>query len=208
MFNTLTEVPEEIQEFYYTEYQQHLTGNLVEESYEYQGDDGNIYTAIRLVPEYVTIEVVVPVPAPEFKSMGDVWRVISLHKGSRDDIIKLFLGLVDNKDQWGYLDTFLRWMKSEPSIEGPDYYYTTESGEVLLNEQLFYEAVQAWSGSKPKRPLSLDIDQWFIDNAKELRKAAYPSIEEQMRLQFEDMSNGTTEWMKAMQKVNDQYPLS
>lgn len=207
MFETIGDVPAAIADFYHIDTRHEPTGEQVEETYEYQDDQGNTLTGTRLVPEYVNVDYVVLNTSPEFKSMSDVWMVVNLHKGSRDDLIRLFLGMVNNKDQWKFHDKYLDWMAKEPSAEDPVYSPVDEFGVPVFDNTMFNAATTQWNSEKPVRPAPLNIDQWFLDNVEALRKAAYPTMEEQMRLQFEDMMNGTTLWRDTMQAVNEQYPL-
>ena len=48
---------------------------------------------------------------------------------------------------------------------------------------------------------SLAIDQW-----KRNRASAYPSIQEQLDMQYWDSVNGTTTWADAIAKVKADYP--
>ena len=53
------------------------------------------------------------------------------------------------------------------------------------------DAVNAW----------VDPDQYAID-----RRAAYPSIQEQLDMQYWDSVNGTTTWKDAIEAVKTEHP--
>jgi hypothetical protein len=59
--------------------------------------------------------------------------------------------------------------------------------EVKIN----WTQVNSWS----------DPDQYKIDRASE-----YPSIQEQLDLQYHDQVNGTTKWKDKIKSIKDKYP--
>lgn len=54
-----------------------------------------------------------------------------------------------------------------------------------------WSLVNAWS----------DPDQYKIDRASE-----YPTIQEQLDLQYHDQVNGTTKWKDKIKSIKDKYP--
>ena len=51
------------------------------------------------------------------------------------------------------------------------------------------------------------VDSYIADNAyKDNRASAYPSIQEQLDMQYWDSVNGTTTWADAIAKVKADYP--
>jgi len=59
--------------------------------------------------------------------------------------------------------------------------------EITIN----WSSVNAWS----------DPDQYKIDRASE-----YPTIQEQLDLQYHDQVNGTTKWKDKIKSIKDKYP--
>lgn len=52
----------------------------------------------------------------------------------------------------------------------------------------------------------VDLDTLVGSGYKEARRIAYPSIQEQLDMQFHDAANGTTTWNDAIQAVKDAHP--
>ena len=68
-------------------------------------------------------------------------------------------------------------------------------------------------GSKPSEADCTDglkalQDAWDLENDsyKSKRRAAFPSIQEQLDLQYLDQVNGTTKWKEAIAKVKSDNP--
>ena len=68
-------------------------------------------------------------------------------------------------------------------------------------------------GSKPSEADCTDglkalQDAWDLENEsyKSKRRAAFPSIQEQLDLQYWDQVNGTTKWKEAIAKVKSDNP--
>ncbi len=68
-------------------------------------------------------------------------------------------------------------------------------------------------GSKPTEKQCTDglkalQDAWDLENDsyKSKRRAAFPSIQEQLDLQYWDQVNGTTKWKEAIAKVKSDNP--
>ena len=68
-------------------------------------------------------------------------------------------------------------------------------------------------GSKPSEADCTDglkalQDAWDLENDsyKSKRRAAFPSIQEQLDLQYWDQGNGTTKWKEAIAKVKSDNP--
>jgi hypothetical protein len=68
-------------------------------------------------------------------------------------------------------------------------------------------------GSKPSEAdctngLKALQDAWDLENDsyKSKRRAAFPSLEEQLDLQYWDQVNGTTKWKEAIAKVKSDNP--
>ena len=68
-------------------------------------------------------------------------------------------------------------------------------------------------GSKPSEADCTDglkalQDAWDLENDsyKSKRRAAFPSIQEQLDLQYWDQVNGTTKWKEAIAKVKSDNP--
>lgn len=207
-FDKIEDVPQPIVDFYKVETRNEPTGNMNEEQYEYQDEEGNTQTSTRLVPEYHDVDYVVQVSVGEFKSLDDVWRVANLHRGKRDDLIRQFLAMVCNATQWRFHDEYIDWLVDEPDIDDNQYYQYDESETLKFSQELYDAAIQKWKDSEPVRPAKLDIEQWFFDNYYPLREAAYPPKEKQLEMQFDDQKHGTNTWFDSIEAVKLQYPQS
>lgn len=205
-FNSLAEVPTAIQPFYKEVTTEVPTGTYVEETFEYQDSNGVTRTGTRTVEVMETVTKALLKETGEFKTMEDVWRVVETAKGSGDVTIRNFLGMVNNFEAWRFCNKYLVWFTAEPQPDEERFLvWVNEMQE--YSQEMYLTALTEWQAREPQGYPVINIDQWFLDNAEALRKAAYPSMEEQMRLQFEDMMNGTTKWRDTMQAVNEQYPL-
>lgn len=213
MFLTLEEVPAPLVAFYkeqtLLELQLNEDGSpqMVEESFSYEDENGIGQTGTRWVPLYLPVVRVVKIPRTEGKSIDDVWFAARLHKGTRDDLLKSFLGMVNAETAETFHDDYLEWFMSEPKADDPQFVSYDHDGNPYYDSVLYQEALSNWQSKVPADLVLIDVDQWFLDNAQELRKLAYPSREEQMEMQFNDMMNGTTTWQEAIMAVNLQYPL-
>lgn len=64
-------------------------------------------------------------------------------------------------------------------------------------------------------PTAAELGQWAIEledevynnTQRELRRAAYPSLEDQLDMQYHDAINNTTIWVEAVEAVKLQYPF-
>lgn len=207
MFETITDVPAKLAEFYTSEMVEQPTGNTFEETFTYEGEDGRTYTGTRTVAEMQTVELVSLLPFDEAKTLADVWQVVTIHKGKRDDLIRLFLGMVNEGFRQLFYFKYRDWYLSKPTPEEERFSVFDDAGVAQFVQALYDDALVMWQAQEPADYETLNIDQWFLDNAQELRKLAYPSREEQMEMQFNDMMNGTTTWQEAIMSINLQYPL-
>lgn len=215
MFEKIENVPAAIAAFYTTETRQVQQFNedetpvMQEVEYPTFDEDGNPTTITRLEPVYLPVDFVVPVSVPEFKGWDDVWRIVQLHRGSRDDLIRQFLGMVCNAQQWAFHDQYLTWYQREPMQDDEAFYvYENENidDSMIYSQTLFNKAHQAWQAQEPVKPPKIDIQQWFYDHYAELREAAYPPKEKQLEMQFDDLKNGTNLWYASIEAVKAQYP--
>ena len=77
-----------------------------------------------------------------------------------------------------------------------------ESGSDVIIEQ--------WNSDQPQ-PTVAEIEaadaEWHSQNDHKISRAAeYPSLAEQLDMQYWDKINGTTTWADAIQAVKDKYP--
>ena len=71
--------------------------------------------------------------------------------------------------------------------------------------------VLTWVDSKQTEPTNSEIDAELtrlqaIDNYQKPRREQYPSIQEQLDLQYWDKKNGTNKWVEAIAKVKSDNP--
>ena len=78
---------------------------------------------------------------------------------------------------------------------------------VLIGDNL--DDIQWLSGTTPISKTDIETKSNEIatrDAHIEPRQNAYPSIQEQLDMQYKDAVNGTTTWKDAIQAVKDEYP--
>ena len=74
-----------------------------------------------------------------------------------------------------------------------------------------YENLNVISGEKPsKQELDAEIErlkeEWDALEYQRLRAASYPTMADQMDMQYHDALNGTTNWQDAINAVKAKYP--
>ena len=82
-----------------------------------------------------------------------------------------------------------------------DFELSQVNGETLIT---------VWNSDQPK-PTVAEIEaadaEWHLQNDHKIARAAeYPSLAEQLDMQYHDNINGTTTWADAIQAVKDKYP--
>ena len=84
-----------------------------------------------------------------------------------------------------------------------------------LSNRIYANLVVHDGGSKPTEKECTDglaalQAEWELENNsyKSERRAEYPSIEEQLDMQYWDKKNGTTTWVDAIAKVKSDNPKS
>ena len=85
------------------------------------------------------------------------------------------------------------------------------NNQYLLNEKR--DAIAEWRGSDPQ-PTTSELNTAWNDYQtaqaaiayKEKREAAYPSLADQLDMQYWDKKNGTTTWVDAVAKVKSDNP--
>ena len=98
-----------------------------------------------------------------------------------------------------------------------DYLITVRTGQWFgwsdADNKIYSNLVVHDGGSKPTETECTDglaalITAWDLqfDSYKSLRRAAYPSQEEQWDMQYWDQVNGTTTWKDAIAKVKSDNP--
>lgn len=69
--------------------------------------------------------------------------------------------------------------------------------------------ITEWSGSDPQ-PTNSELEAAWVEVQKlqyrDQRASAYPSIQEQLDMQYHDSVNGTTTWADAIAAVKAEYP--
>ncbi len=77
-----------------------------------------------------------------------------------------------------------------------------------------YEGLDWLSGNDKPKPTQAELEaecdrlqaEWVAKQYQRDRAKAYPSIADQMDMQYWDKINGTTTWADAIQAVKDKYP--
>lgn len=90
---------------------------------------------------------------------------------------------------------------------------TFEIGQKLTGEQSEYANAAEWCNNNNARIDIIDDGYVIVDippppppTYSELRFAAYPTIQEQLDMQYWDEVNGTTVWKDTIQEIKDRYP--
>lgn len=211
MFETITAVPEAIKTFYEVETRQTqqfeedgITPKLKAEEYQGTDEDGNKIPCTRMVPVFLSVDYVQSVSMGERKNFKDVWRIIDLHKGTRDNLIRKFVGMVCNNEQWKFHDKYLKWYQDGLELDAivlPDAIEGEPDPQVELQER-----IAAHNAKEPVKPALIDIEKWIINNYSPLREAAFPSSQRQNEMRFNDAIHGTKTWIDAINAVRAQYP--
>lgn len=86
------------------------------------------------------------------------------------------------------------------SLEKVKLVIKTHSGKRDKVVDLFVEKYLAYN------ELPYTVGQWKEQNYALLREAAYPSLEEQLGMQYDDSINGTTTWLDMQESIKAKYP--
>ncbi|MCA2497776.1 DUF4376 domain-containing protein [Vibrio sp. 2175-1] len=145
-FQTISDVPAAIAEFYVEDVRSEPTGNMIEEEYTYLDENEAEQTGTRQVPEYADVTYVVQIEFGEVKSWSDVDRVIGL--GKAQSVIERFVSLAVNGDKKQFHDSYVSWLEAcaevdkynaeladgEPAIDYPEepIYTATDTSAYLM----------------------------------------------------------------------------
>ena len=109
---------------------------------------------------------------------------------------------MDNKGRANHIEDYLSTVRT-----GQWFGWSDSKNKVYAN------LVVHDGGSKPTEKQCTDglkalQDAWDLENDsyKSKRRAAFPSIQEQLDLQYWDQVNGTTKWKEAIAKVKSDNP--
>lgn len=125
-FQTISDVPAVLAEFYVEDVRSEPTGNMIDEEYTYIDENEVEQTGTRSVPEYADVTYVVQVELGETKSWDDVERVIALSKPQA--VVERFVELAVNGDKVRFRDSYLEWM--EECAEVDEYNASLVDGQV------------------------------------------------------------------------------
>jgi len=86
--------------------------------------------------------------------------------------------------------------------------------DVVLQDTGDCVKIASWNNASLPRPTEEELvalekecaTNFDLVNYKTLRREAYPSLAEQLDMQFKDHINGTTTWADAIQAVKTKYP--
>lgn len=215
-FEAIDQIPAPIAEFYTVETRQvqqfeddGTTPVLEEVEYQYTDENGDTQTGSRLEPVFVPVDFVIQVPVLERKTIDDVWRVVALHAGKRDGLVKRFVGMVCRDTQWRFHDEYLTWYEREP-MQDDDEFLVFENENIddtkVFSQELFNAAHQQWQTDEPPKPAKICAEQWFLNNYSLLRKAAFLPLQDQADMQYHDRINGTNTCDEHIESVKRQYP--
>lgn len=144
MFETLFEIPEPIRNYYEEVYESELTGEMIEEPYTYEDDEGSMQTGTKLVPEYHDVLYI------RLKSFGEtqdqVVKVLEMNKPL--EIVNKFLGFVNNKIHQDFHTFYYDWYCSKPGELDPKYF--DEEGLFLVEQ--YNEDLANHSSNEPILP--------------------------------------------------------
>lgn len=83
---------------------------------------------------------------------------------------------------------------------------------IVVGDNIVADAEITWGGATPLNNADIQTEfdrlQALEDNCHEPRRNSYPSIQEQLDMQYHDKVNGTTTWKDAIAKVKADNPKS
>lgn len=126
-----------------------------------------------------------------------------LHKGACDDVLQSLHDAWQESLQWQWYSQYQAWL-----IECEK---TDEENASLMpyKDDATGEKVEPEYKEKPPMPVRPSIqswDTWCAENYAFLRECAYPSIKEQLGMQYDDIKNGSTLWLDMQERIKAQYP--
>lgn len=128
-----------------------------------------------------------------------------LHRGTRDDLLEALHNAWQESEQWRWFEQYQSWLVQ---IEDIDQYndslepvFDPDTGEEL-------EPDYAIKPDMPERPVMQSWDDWRVENYEFLRRSAYPPVEDQLGMRYDDETNGTTTWLDIQNEVKARYPKS
>lgn len=221
MFDKIGDVPAPIVSFYtvVTKSEQAFDSDGVTPvtksvSFKYYDDNGDERTGTRKDLVFVDKDYVSQVSRDETKGIDDVWLVVNKHKGQRDDIIKNFLLMMDNGEQWEFHDKYIAWLNKKnavveitPQKDPVNVGDNGVSGWVDgISPEVKQQMLDKITAEEPQRPQPIDVDEWIADNARELRRAALKPQDVLSEMMINDMVNGTTTVADYQKDLMSQYP--
>lgn len=156
---TLKDVPVAIQGYYKEDVRSEPTGNIIQQEYKYNDENGEEQTGYRDVAEMHDVTYIV------LKSLGETQSNVStvMKLGKPKSIIDQFVGFDNNAIDKQYHSDFLDWLKAEP-LQDDDEFYVYENIEIddtkIYSQDLFNEAHQSWQGIEPVKQAYKVIDDY------------------------------------------------
>lgn len=172
-FESISDVPEAILTFYIEETRTEPTGNLVEETFEYQDENGVTQTGTRLVPEYHDVTSVAALPRHDLKSWEDLLRINRLHGQTKVDFLQYVFNKAEEADGWTFHDTYLAWYERYDALFNtyPERVPGTEDEWVDgLSPDVKTQRLQELREQEPVRQANPDKDRVLLAMAKESRQ--------------------------------------
>ena len=88
-------------------------------------------------------------------------------------------------------------------------YLGLNANQYKLDQSVPPHVIVEWNGNDPQ-PTDAELEAAWVEvqklQYKNQRASAYPSLAEQLDMQYHDKINGTTTWDDAIQAVKDKYP--
>jgi len=88
-------------------------------------------------------------------------------------------------------------------------YLSLNANQYKLDQSVPPHVIVEWTGDDPQ-PTDAELQAAWVEvqklGYKAQRAAEYPSLAEQLDMQYHDKINGTTTWADAIQAVKDKYP--
>jgi len=130
-YDLISDVPEEIVEFYKEVVESELSGNFVDKEVTTVDENGKDQKSTVKVPEYVDVTYVRLMDRPETKTQKDLDRVISL--GKPQSVVDKFTAMVNVGISWDWFDEYTKYLEDKAGwdiLEAPEEF--GEDGEPIV----------------------------------------------------------------------------
>lgn len=136
-------------------------------------------------------------------SEDSVKDAAKLHQGAYDNVLQSLYRAWQESQQWMWYNKYQAWLIECNKVDKEN-----ASLKPYIDQTTGEEVAPPYK-EKPPMPGRPDIqswDTWCAENYAFLRECAYPSIKEQLGMQYDDLKNGSTSWVDMQERIKEQYP--